>query len=93
MNSPSFRKFNNTFHTLLDLFTPKAQQSSIQVNILTPGKFRMKASAEFKHRCHPSFSGDGSLSWLNHAGNQAKRGTLSCPITSNQGNSLTFGQL
>src|SRR6185436_1755509 len=49
-----FRKSYDLVKLSLDLRLPHAKQRAIQIDVLTPGQFGMKASAHLKQTCHPS---------------------------------------
>src|ERR1035438_9025403 len=64
-----FRKSNNLIKAANDFRFAHAQDGAMEINVFSPGKFRMKSTADLEQAAQSSAKGNGADRRIRHFGN------------------------
>src|SRR5262249_52948549 len=85
-----FRKGHDFVKLTINFRPLHAQDCRVEVNILPPGQFRMKASAYLQERTHPAMNFCKSSSRLCYTREELQQGAFSCTVAAYDADNLTL---
>ena len=81
MKSSSSAKLHDVVIHAVDFLAGEAEQRTVEIHVLAPGKFRVETDAKLDERHKLAIDGDGALFRYINAGNQFQQRRLATAVT------------